>query len=114
VPGYGLCAACRIIWKMVHDEEPQTVDHIDGNPRNDRIGNLRAATYAQNARNTRTRSRSGFKGVMYVPRRNRFEARIRVKGRQVSLGYFKDPADAHAAYVAAAETHFGAFARTGR
>jgi hypothetical protein len=112
VPGHGPCAACRVIWTMMHDEEPQVVDRIDGNPRNGRLGNLRAGTYAQNARNTRSRSRTGFRGVLYRRHRNRFQARIWLNGRQVSLGLFTDPAEAHAAYVAAAEKNFGVFPRT--
>jgi hypothetical protein len=112
LPGQRACAAARIIWKMVHDEEPEIVDHVDGNPRNDRLWNLRAATMAQNARNTRSYNRTGFKGVVFERRRNRWRAGIQVDGRKISLGYFRDPAEAHAAYVEAAKKHFGEFART--
>jgi hypothetical protein len=109
--GYGLLLGYRIIWKMVYGFEPYMLDHIDGNPRNDRIANLRVATPAQNARNTRPYGKSGFKGVSYSRRRGRWNAQIFLNGRPVNLGAFHCPADAHAAYVRAAKKHFGAFAR---
>lgn len=41
----------RIIWKMVHGTEPEEIDHIDWNPGNNRLENLRAATRSINRRN---------------------------------------------------------------
>lgn len=108
----GSMLASRVIWKMFHGTEPDVVDHVDGDPGNDRISNLRAATRAENARNSRRRGRSGFKGVHYAPRRRRWVARIHLDGRPKHLGCFHCPQDAHAAYARAARKHFGAFART--
>lgn len=47
-----LCS--RIVWFLVHGEDVPdglVLDHIDGNPLNNRIENLRAVTQALNARN---------------------------------------------------------------
>lgn len=57
--------ACRVIWKMVHGTEPPTVDHENGDTSFDGIGNLRAATHAENMQNTKLRrdSSSGVTGV---------------------------------------------------
>jgi hypothetical protein len=42
----------RVIWKIMTGEDPQKlVDHRDGDPGNNRWGNLRLATHAQNGAN---------------------------------------------------------------
>jgi hypothetical protein len=53
----------RVIWYLHHGSVPDFLDHIDGNPLNNRIENLRPATKAQNAMNRRIRSdnSTGFK-----------------------------------------------------
>lgn len=46
--------AHRIIWFMVMGEvlpDDMVIDHIDGNPDNNKIENLRAVTYKENSRN---------------------------------------------------------------
>jgi len=89
------------------------VDHIDGDPTNDRWDNLRLATSSQNKHNRRARkeSRSGLKGAIWHERDQSWAARIMVDGRNLALGTFKTPEEAHQAYCAAAELHFGTFAR---
>ena len=34
----------RIIWKMFYDNEPKEIDHINRNPSDDRIENMRSVT----------------------------------------------------------------------
>jgi len=48
--------AHRIIFKMLCDQEPDEIDHIDGDTGNNRIGNLRAATHSGNQRNQKRKS----------------------------------------------------------
>jgi hypothetical protein len=111
VTGFKLLRAHRIIWKMAHGTEPAQIDHKDGNPGNNRLDNLRAASAVQNIRNRRVRSgHSGFRGV--TRRRGRWAARISVNRRDILLGLYDDPADAHEAYKRAAHRLFGEFART--
>lgn len=45
------CLAHRIIWKMVHGFDPETIDHINGNKLDNRICNLRSISQQENARN---------------------------------------------------------------
>ena len=89
------------------------IDHIDGNGLNNQRHNLRFVTAAQNAANTnpyRTNT-SGYKGVMWRKYLNKWEVRIKVNGKRISLGYYTDKEAAARAYDAAAKEHFGDFAR---
>lgn len=87
------------------------VDHINGNPLDNRKGSLRAATNAQNARNSRPKihSSTGIKGVS----RNRsgWVAHITFDWKTRHLGTFPSPESAHEAYCKAAIELHGEFAR---
>ena len=42
----------RVIWKIIKGKDPdQVIDHIDGNPANNRISNLRDVTQRENSLN---------------------------------------------------------------
>ena len=86
------------------------IDHIDGDPLNNAIANLRLCTPKENSRNSITpkNNTSGFKGVS-VMKNGRFRAYISVDRRQVHLGIFDTAEDAFAAYMHAANDHFGKF-----
>jgi hypothetical protein len=106
--GYKALRAHRIIWKMVHGDEPEEIDHVDCNPLNNRLVNLRRATRRQNAYNRRLQpGASGFKGVSFD--RGRWRARIRVNGRSKFLGRFDTAEAAHAAYRRAPNPNFAEF-----
>jgi hypothetical protein len=95
---------------MVHDQEPEVVDHKNGDPFDNRLGNLRAATQMQNLRNRRRPA--GCRELRGVSRRGRgWLATITVAGRSIRLGSYDTPAEAHEAYRRAARKYFGAFAR---
>lgn len=106
--------AHRIIWKMVTGKDPIGIDHINGNPSDNRWCNLREATTAQNAHNKKrpATNTSGYKGVTFIPAHKKWQAGIEMNGKAKHLGWFLDPKDAHAAYCAAAIKLFGKFART--
>lgn len=84
------------------------VDHIDRDGLNNRRGNLRLATRAQNRANSRSKSQSGFRGVYGAGQR--YRAQIRVDGTTYHLGIFEMPEDAAKAYDTAAIFYFGQFA----
>ena len=82
----------RIIYTMHNPDFDQSlsVDHIDGNPLNNKIENLRAVTHKQNLRNQKMRS-TNTSGVMGVYKHDYgWTARIKVDGVFMHLGLFKD------------------------
>jgi hypothetical protein len=103
----------RIIWKMATGRDPLFgIDHINGNPADNRISNLREATCNQNNWNRRIEKRNstGLKGV----RKNKhgsYVAQIAFHGKKIYLGSFDTPARAHDAYWMKAQELFGDFAR---
>lgn len=88
----------------------EQVDHIDGNPLNNRRANLRPATRAQNTRNRRARSASGFKGVYRDKQRRKWRAAIRHNDRLRHLGMYTSRIEAARAYDDAARDLFGPYA----
>lgn len=96
--------AHRVIWAMVHGEDPQTeIDHIDGDPGNNRIENLRLADRATQSRNLKMNrtNTSGVMGVGFDKSRGLWRAHIWDKNKQVYLGRFKTREEAIAAREAA-------------
>lgn len=117
ISGYDQLAAHRLAWAYVHGAIPDDVeiDHIDGNPANNAIANLRLATSSQQKQNkgAQSNNRSGMKGAYYHACRKgkKWRSQIKVDGRFVFLGYFYTAEEAHAAYAEACVRYFGEFAR---
>jgi len=99
--------AHRLIWKLLHDEEPPQIDHEDGNRANNREANLRAANHLINNRNAKMRrdNTSGYCGVSWNKLRGRWIAHIRLEGRRVHLGSFANKDDAAKARSIASREH---------
>jgi transposase len=93
--------------------DPRVVDHIDGNPLNNRRANLRICTSAENIRNRRKDrdNTSGFKGV--TREGSKWLAQIFYGKRGHRLGRFDTPEQAHVAYCKAARRVYGEFANFG-
>jgi hypothetical protein len=87
------------------------VDHINGDPLDNRRLNLRTCTQAENLWNrpaTRS-SATGFKGVRFAA--GAYRAEIMCAGIREHLGRFRKPEDAARAYDEAAKRLHGEFAR---
>lgn len=91
-----------IIFIWHHGYQPICVDHIDRNTLNDRIENLRAATKAENAKNSHSRKNSTSKYLGVYKKRNKWAAEIRHEGKRKHLGHFNDEKEAALAYNLAA------------
>lgn len=105
--------AHRVIWCMVYGQWPNSlIDHINGNPSDNRLSNLREATPKQNMRNSFKKSKctSQYLGVSWHKRTSTWRATIWVKGRHTHLGHFQNEKAAALAYDAAAVKHFREFA----
>jgi hypothetical protein len=85
-------------------------DHKSHDTLDNRRQNLRPCTTEQNNLNTRGYGRaSNFKGVSWDKETRKWHARIRTKGRCISLGRFVSPEDAAKAYDEAAQKYHGEF-----
>ena len=93
----------RAIWKLVTGTEPDELDHIDGNPGNDRPSNLRSVSHQENCRNRKVyaTNKSGVPGVSWNARDGKWMAHIHIGKRMKNLGMFANKSDAIAAREAA-------------
>lgn len=103
----------RIIWEMHNGLIPEglTLDHIDGNPSNNRLENLRLATHQQNLMNQKKKiyGKVCYKGV-WLNKNKRYVANIHYNGKTKYLGTFDTPEQAAFAYNISAKELFGEYA----
>jgi hypothetical protein len=98
---------------IMGEPEGLEIDHISLNKLDNRRENLRIATTQQNQynKNKYSNNTSGFKGVSFDKRNQKFRARINIDGKEKFLGYFATAVGAHEEYKRAAIQHNGEFAR---
>lgn len=107
----------RVVYSLHYADlnESYQIDHIDCNPLNNSIKNLRIATGQENQRNRpiQKNNKVGSKGVS-INKRNpykKYRAVIYINKRQINLGCFYTEFEASEAYMLACELHFGEFGR---
>ncbi len=90
--------AHRIIWTIFNGEIPDklVIDHIDGNPSNNKLENLRCVQHVSNLHGARklTRNKSGFIGVSWNKLTKSWEASVTYKGNRIYRDYFDDVTEA--------------------
>ena len=94
----------RIAWLMYYGEWPKNqIDHINQDPTDNRIKNLRDVTNAENHRNQTLRSTntSGYIGVSFYKGKNKYAAELIINGVKKWLGYYDTVEEAVAARAVA-------------
>lgn len=86
------------------------VDHVNGNPLDNRVNNLRICTHQQNMLN-RAKGRGAFKGVYFDKSREKWCAQITVNGKTKTIGRYLNEIEAAIAYDSFAKKLHGEFAR---
>ena len=101
--------AHRLAWLYMTGKMPiNFIDHENGNPSDNRFCNLREATNRQNLENMtkpQENNKSGFLGVSFKKRNQKYCAQIVVDGKVKYLGLFTAPEEAHQAYLEAKRIH---------
>ena len=88
------------------------IDHKNKDATDNKWGNLRKATNAQNNMNKGKRTTpcsSKYKGVYWDKQNNRWRAQIKLDYKNMYIGLFENEKDAYAAYQKKAEELFGEF-----
>lgn len=96
-----------LAWYFCHGKWPtQQLDHKDRNKKNNAIGNLREVNTSQNCHNQfgarRSNKLTGLQGVKVHKRKSgtvAYRASISVCGKDLHLGLFDTPEEAHSAYM---------------
>lgn len=98
----------RIIWVLMTGEQPEFIDHIDGNGLNNKWENIRNVSHLKNSHNQKIHKNntSGASGVTYRKDSNRWRARIKVDGTMISLGTFETFDEAKTARMKAESLYY--------
>ena len=111
--GKGRHRNVRMHREILGEPKGKIIDHINHNGLDNRRVNLRAATRQQNAwnkRKQRGKCSSKYKGVTWLKRMGKWQARIVCNGKSIFIGYFDDQVSAARAYDARAVELYGEYA----
>ena len=101
----------RVLWEHFNGSIPEgmSIDHINNNPLDNRISNLQLLSHKSNSRYRlkQKNNTSGFAGINYHKKSNKWQARISIDGKSKYLGLFDDKELAHQAYLQAKIKYHG-------
>jgi len=94
------------------NEDIENVDHVDRNTCNNLESNLRPCNRSENQHNKdkQLNNTSGFKGVCWHKNMKKWQAQIKINGKNKHLGYYDNIIDAARAYNNAAKELHGEYA----
>lgn len=98
---------------IMNAKKGQEIDHRDGNGLNNQKENLRFCNHSENLYNQSLQKgkSSQFKGVYWQKENKNWVSRLKINGRNISLGSFENEISAAKAYDYAAIKHFGEYSR---
>lgn len=111
--GYVVNGKGKYLHRIVMEaKEGEQIDHINRNKLDNRKENLRVCSCSENQWNRdKTRSNSsGFKGVSFHKKANKWQVYIRIKNIPKYIGIFPDKVSAAKAYDNEAKKLYGKFA----
>ena len=87
-------------WDITDSSYNNLIDHVNINPLDNRIENLRVVNNSQNTRNQHKRKNcsSKYKGVSWDKHLNKWKAEIRINGKHKYLGLFTNEEEAYECY----------------
>jgi len=94
----------RLLYILVNGDildNTLVIDHIDGNPLNNAIENLRLCKPRDNLLNKSKHRTTNIKGCCYHKQKKKWQAQIQIGSKHVSLGYYETPESAMAVYFKA-------------
>ena len=107
--------AHRVVWllKKKKIDADLEIDHINRNPLDNRIGNLRLVTKSRNMQNRKkcSRNTSGIKGVYWDKFHKKFVVQLRCNGVKLCLGHYDTIEEAEKVITEARKKHHGEFGR---
>jgi hypothetical protein len=113
-----LILAHRAIWVFHNGEIPEgmEIDHINGNPSDNRIENLRLCTRSQNTMNTKIncKNKTGVKGIIWNKLNKNWRGRLNCDKKVIEIGSFQCFGKARSAVMQARNEYHKEFANYGR
>jgi hypothetical protein len=105
----------RVIWQMFNGDIPDgmQVDHIDCDPSNNRIENLRLVSSRQNAMNRKRKGQTGVKNVSFSSEAQKYRVTLQHNGKRVWCGSYEDLELAELVATMAREKYHGQYANHG-
>lgn len=109
--GHKMMMLHNFLWEINFGKIPNgyLVDHIDQNPANNKICNLRLSDKSKNSINTslRKNNNTGFTGICYDKNKQKYRAYINYNKKRIELGVFEKEEDAIQARLVAEKEYCG-------
>ena len=107
------CSRVIFLLEFGRLSENKIIDHIDGNPLNNKVENLRESTRNQNNQNSRRpkTNTSGHKGVYWDKKSGKWRVLIFANGKFHHFGFYEDKEEAIRVAIEARKKLHGEFGR---